>query len=887
MNWRAEITAEFTRLGKHADASVVEELAQHAADAWEAVRAEGESPQEADARVHALVVSLCHATSGPRRIQGAPVIESTPARRAWLAGLGLDIRLVFRLLYQQPGFALISIALVALGIAATTSIFSVVNGVLLKPPTWSKAPGLVRVFEPGSRKSDDLPALMNVAYHVWAKQPETIDGLGAWESDAMVYDSRAGVELVRLSRVTASLFPLIGASPAFGAGFTEAHEGTDGKPRTIIGVMPRGFEFPDRNARVWLPQRVPPVIQSVKKTAYGVSVAMTFGPVNALARLKPGVTAEQAATEGAARVKAGGYPGYKFMADKLKRNPEAPPIAVISMLDWSIKEVAPALWILLAAVVLLLGVAVGNVANMQLARSTMRTREVAIRSALGAGGGRLLRQLFLETSMIAVVGGAIGVGLTLALLRVLPTLMPEDFPRVQDIAIDGRVLGLAAALTLTVAVAISLLPARLARRVRLTSALAEDSSGPVGQSLRSPAARSRTLIITGQVAIAALLLVGAALLLQSFLKMVNVERGYRTSNLLTARITHPATGLPKGARAIFFGEVLDRMRATPGVTHVALSIGLPLTPARRLYGMTAANRSRELDSGLHVVSADYFASMGMRLVRGREFTAQDGTGSELVVLVNETFANRYLPGEPLNAVLHLDLDGGRGCAPTKETKSACTNPWRVVGVVADVRHNGTDESARPEVFAPRSQFREAMPAEQYLTVRTTADPARLAAELRTIVRQASATAALDQVMTMETRLMKSLARPRLYAVLLSGFATFALVIAVIGLLGGLSYGVTLRTREIGVRTALGATPRHIVGMVMKQGTIMTVAGLAIGLGVAAATVRYLSAFLFGVEPLDPRTFVAVGAALTAIAIVACAIPARRAARIDPITALRH
>jgi hypothetical protein len=293
-----------------------------------------------------------------------------------------------------------------------------------------------------------------------------------------------------------------------------------------------------------------------------------------------------------------------------------------------------------------------------------------------------------------------------------------------------------------------------------------------------------------------------------------------------------------------------------------------------------------MEGQAHIVSTNYFEAMGMRLLRGRGFTTDDTRTSELVMIVNETFAKRYLPAEPLGARVSLDIDN-RPCEPTKEVRSACTSPWTVVGVVGDVRRSGAGAEVLPEIFAARSQILAGMPPTQYLVARTTGDAAALAAGLRAIVTGASSMAVLEDVMTMETRLMRSLARPRLYAALLGGFATFALLIAVIGLFGGLSYGVAQRTREFGIRTALGATPRDIMTLVMKQGTVMTLSGLVLGFGAAAATVRYLGGFLFGISPLDPATFLLVGVALIAVALIACAIPARHAARLDAIDALRR
>lgn len=914
MNWHVQIRSEFTRLGKQVDDGVVEEMAQHAGAAFEAARADGMNAAGAEATVRALIQSWCSGPSGPRRIERAALLESASAGASPFAGLSLDIRLALRMMRRQPGFALVSMTLIALAIAAATSIFSVVNGVVLKPLPRVNMDGLVRVFDSGPG-NEPTTALTNSTYHAWRDSPSTIEGLAAWNDWSLAFEGPSGLEVVRGARITASLFPLIGVAPALGINFTEDQELTDdaiilshgfwqerfggasdvlgrqltlaGRQRTIIGIMPRGFQFPDREARVWVAMRPPSVIESVSNRGANKSVTMRFTRHNGVARLKPGVTPEQAASEAAQRVSAA-FPKHRRndrpFADGVTRK-----FVLMPMLDWMIKDVKPALWILSAAVVLLFVAAIGNVANMQLSRAASRRQDIAIRVAMGAGGGRLVRQLLVESLMMAAAGAAAGVAITAAVLRALPALMPEDFPRLDDIAIDARVLAVAAGLTVTIALVMCLMPARLARRVKLTSVLAEDGAAPVGHSLRSPVARARMVIITGQVAIAALLLVGAGLLSQSLWKLIDIDRGYQPANLLTARLGHFSRGLAANARPQFYADVLAQLQAMPGVTHAALSNELPLTPAGdgRIPGRNPTVADQPMEGEAHIVSTDYFEAMGMRLVRGRGFTAADVRTSELVMLVSETFAKRYLPAEPLGTRVSLDLDADRPCEPTKAVRSACTNPWQVVGVVADVRRSGAGAEVLPEIFAARSQMLSPMPATQYVVARTTGDPEALAATLRAIVKGASPMAVLEDVMTMETRLMRSLARPRLYAVLLGGFATFALLIAVIGLFGGLSYGVAQRTREFGIRTALGATPRDIMAQVMKQGTVMTVSGMALGFGAAAATVRYLGKFLFGVSPLDAATFAFVGVTLTAVALMACAIPARHAARIDAIDALRR
>ena len=907
MNWHTEVRAEFTRLNKSIDDTVVEELAQHASAAFEAARADGASMSDAEATVRALIAGWCANTTGPRRIERAPLLASTPASGSWFAGLGLDLRLACRMFWREPGFTVIAVAMIALGIAAATSIFSVVNGVVMKPLPRVNMDGLVRIFE----TSHIAPAgtrITNVTYYAWRDAPATIEGIGAWEDEILSHDGPSGLELVRAATITANLFPLIGVAPALGRHFTEDQEiskdavilshgfwrerfggASDvigqpltlgGTPRTIAGVMPNGFAFPDRDTRVWLPERPPTVVKREGPRAF----AITWSIHNGLARLKPGVTPEQASAEAAAR----------FMSSQKPRpgapRREPPRIVLTPMLDWMIKDVKPALWILSAAVALLFVAAIGNVVNMQLARAATRQCDVAIHLAIGASGGRLIRQLLMETSLIAAIGGAAGLGIAVSLLRGLPAMMPEDFPRLDDIALDGRVLIVAIGLTAAVALLTCLLPARLARRVKLTSALAEDGPAPVGHSLRTPSARSRALIITGQVAIAALLLVGAGLLAQSLYRLINVDRGYEPANLLTARLTHVSPDRLTAERTRFYEDVVTGMRAKPGVTHVALADLLPLTPPNSFQGQIAGSHPTDptlpMEGELLTVDVDYFRAMGMRVVRGRGFASDDVPTSDIVIVVNETFAQRYLPSEPLGTPIWLELDAKRPCKG-RGSPSACANYWTVVGIVADVRQSGIDAPVRPEIYAARSQMMSPIPATQYIVVRTTGDPTVLAADLRALVRGASANGVLEQVMTMEARLMTSLARPHLYAALVAGFASFSLLIAVIGLFGGLSYSVAQRTREIGVRSALGATPHHIMSMVLKQGGGMTIVGLVIGLGTAAATVRSVGTYLFGIQPLDVQTFAVVAGALFVVALVACAIPARRAARIDAMTALRH
>jgi putative ABC transport system permease protein len=921
MDWTRCVRNEFRRLRKPVAPIVIEELVQHAADAYRDARAEGASQADAESKVFDLVMSWCAATSGPRRTQQHELPDVPPvprSLRAQFIGLPLDVRQALRLLWREPGFAIVSMVLIGLAIAGTTTILTVINGVVFRPLPWVGAEGVVRVVEFSSSRPPESTVVSNLTYKMWADRHEAIVDLGAWIDDAMTLNVDGGVERVRVGRVTPSLFPVLGVAPALGVPFKESetvlpdYDGIGGttvilshgfwqeryggahevlgktltlknKSRTIVGVMPAGFDFPASDTRLWVPMAVeppfdPPIVRN------GVTeVGIGMGHYDVVARLRPGFTAEQAATEAAARVNAP-IPHLRprvrveFLGgDGIAR------IQVMPALDWDVREVKPALWVMFAAVALLFAAAIGNVANMQFARAAARQQEVAVRTAIGADAGRLARQLFIETLPVAVLGGALGLGLTSSVLRALPALMPEDFPRLEGVAVDGRVWLVVSGLTLMVAVLASLLPLRVTRRVKLTHVLAEDAAAPVGQSLRSPVARPRVLIITGQIAVAAFLLVGGAVLAQSFIKLVDADRGYQPDHLLTARI-NLNTALAPAARRLVSVDLADRMDRMPGVTNAGLAYSLPLTPAplnvEPFSAEEPGRRGSRMEARGRQVSPGYFAAMGRRITRGRGFTSRDVRGSDQVLIVNETFVARYLSADPIGMVLKAPFrDYGDYGSPV--------HLWRVVGVVTDINNRTAGEPTLPEVFVSINQIDTIWRESLWAAVRTTGDPAALTDDLRALAATVDPRMTIDQVMTMQDRLDRSLARPRLYAVLLGGFAAFALLVAGIGLFGGMAYSVAQRRREIGVRTALGATPGDIIRLVVKQGATITAAGLVIGLGAAALTGQVLSAYLFGVTGFDPSTFAAVAGAIIVVALLACAIPARRAAKIDALTTLKR
>lgn len=898
MNWRSELRDEFIRLGTPGDDDVIEELAQHADAAWAAERAEGASPDDATATVRALLREWCRGAAGVSRASRAPQLESAPSSRSSFAGLSLDLRHAFRLLRRQPGFAVASIVMIALGICATTTIFSVVNGVLLKPLPWASPDRIVQVTESRDGGTVNIrPVFSSAAYLAWKDHAQTIDAVGAWETTTAAVESGDGADRVPIATVTPGLLPLLGVAPALGHVFADQDErspvvilshaywrdrlGSDpqviGKairfvsgPRTVVAVMPAGFEFLERDTQLWIPMSVEPV-----RTPGSNATSVSF--FSAVARLKAGVTPEQAADEAQRLTRAEPDLGPVIPAVFGAAGPAV--IRAKPIRDAIVGDVRWALWLLFAAVLLLWIAAIANVASMQLAHTAARHREVAIRAAIGAGRGRLVRQLLVETTLLSVLGAAAGLAVTVWLLRVLPGLLPEDFPRAAGISVDRYALSAAVLLIAGAAFAVGLLPARLAARLDVRSALLDDGGAAAASIGRLSPARARLMIIVLQVAIATVLLVGASLLGRSFAMQWRLDRGFVSANLLTARVRLPNTMATPAARHAAFGEVLQRVAARADVKAAGLSDDIPLGGSERRFASTSrepGKPERTISALLRYVSAQYMTAMGMRVSAGRTFGAQDAMNSEPVAIVNRTFAARYLSDAPVGSVLPAQMDNDH---PERA--------WRIVGVVDDAMRAGVTAAVQPEVFLLDRQVVDKLAPAMFITVRTAGDPAAMAPELRAIVRGVDRFATVDQVMTMDARVLKSLSKPRLYAALFAMFGGFALVIAVVGLFGGLSYSVTQRTREIGVRAALGATRRDIVRLVVMQGAVLATAGLVIGMAAAGISARVLGQLLFGVTAHDPLTYVAVAGVLAVVAIVACAIPARRAAGIDPLQAMKH
>jgi putative ABC transport system permease protein len=814
------------------------------------------------------------------------------------AGLLQDLRYAARLSRRQPRHALLVVGMTALGIGATTALFSVAYGVLWKPLPWPQADRVVVLKETRGGNPPRFGAFSNAAYLAWREQPTTIESIAAWSQRVVTLSGTTAPERIRVTAATASLFRTLGVRPLTGSLFEERDEtspvmllseslwrqrfdadpGTigkivqlDGRPYTILGVVPNAMSYPDRQARAIVPFAVPP--------ASGNQLSV----FNAIATLRRGTGAAEAAAEGTARGRFAADTGMTTQAVFGSNGPieiTAQPITAALTAD-----VRLPLNVLLAAVGLLLVTATANVASLQLARATTRGREMAIRAALGAGNTRVTRQLLAESLLLGITGGLLGVALTVVLQRSLPSLLPADFPRVDDLGINAAVIGFAMILTLATSIAFGLLPVLNVRKNNLVEALAGEGTAPAGAGIQARTTRARMAIMTAQVAIACVLLVGASLLGRSFIALLEADRGFDPGDVLSARLTMPETLYPSQERRFaLIDRILDRLRTLPGVTEASFTSELPLTRG----GSTAAFTMKSPAAGGGVVTAQasprivspgYFSTLQMRAVAGRTFTDADTESAERVVVVNESFARRYLGDSWVGSKLPV-----AGYAIRGDHKLTAT----VIGVLDDVRYvSAQDQASQPEMFYSYRQMDGRLPVQTVtLLVRASGDAAAVAGQLQSVIRQADERLVADVILPLEQRLLTTLARPRLYSVLLASFAGFALLTATIGLFGLLSYSVSQRARELAIRAALGADRTSILRLMLRQGLAVVVAGLAAGMVASIWLTGFLSTQLYGIAPHDAFTFIVVPLLLLTVGALACMLPAWRAATVDSVRILR-
>ena len=803
-----------------------------------------------------------------------------------------DVRHALRMMAMQRGFTAAALITLALGIGATTAIFSMVYGVLLRPLPYPEPDRLVRVSEehPGGRSLVRSPMLSNFTYFAWSSTSEMVEHVAAYSVVEHTWQEESGASRVRGASVSPALFTLVRARARLGRVLAAADAAPgapavvvlsdglwrerfgadpaiigrqvtlDARPYTVVGVMPPDFYFPTRSARFWTTFRIARPEENP---------ARPFSGFWAIARLRPGVTAAQAAAEGTSAARS---VGPRPMAADLILGKGGPVVVrVTPLLDEMTSRVRPALLVLLVSVGLVLLIACANVTNLLLSRGVARQRELAVRAAIGAGQGRLVRQLVTEALVLSLVGGIIGTGLAALLTRAIPLLAPEDFPRLAEIGVDGVAVAFAIGAALVSGIVAGALPALRAARGGLFA--------PIREGAASAGAQSRRLgmgLLAAEAAVAVVLLVGAALLGRSFVRLLQVDPGYDVAQVLMARVYMAAGQQAGDAEERFAAAVLERIRALPGVTAAGISNMAPFVPASAVMSITLEGGGEPITARTlsYVITPGYAEALALRLREGRLFTEADLSAGVRPTIVNAEFVRMHLnDGKP--------VAGRRFSHPISGT----TTTVEIIGVVDDVLKDGLDAQPQPEMYnLPREAF--GLAVGMNLAVRTAGDPLGLVAPIRDAVRTVDGAAAIDDVETLGSRMSASVAEPRFAMAVLTAFAILALLLAAIGLYGVLSYQVLQRRRELGVRAALGASRSSLIGLVLRQGVTVAAAGIILGLLVAAWLTRLMQGLLFGVTPHDVVSFGAAPVLLLIVAVAATLIPARRAAAADPIEVLR-
>ena len=802
-----------------------------------------------------------------------------------------DIRYGIRSLLKRPGLAAVALITLALGIGVNTAIFSAVDSVLLRPLPFKEPERLMAVWEHtphlGIARNEFAPA----NYFDLRKQNQVFEDVGAFGQLSINLTGQGEPEQLEGQLVTANVFTLLGVAPALGRTFASDEDQLgrehvavlsdalwrrrfasdpgiinrsvtlNGESFTVIGVMPAGFFFPEREVELWTPWAMEPGQAEGRGDHY----------FRLVARLKPGVTREQANAE-AESIAA------RLAGDYHKTN-EGLGFVVNSFHQDYVGDLRRPMLILFAAVGFVLLIACANVANLLLAQATTRRREIAIRMALGARRWAIARQLLTESLLLAAAGGLLGVLAAIWGVEALAKLLPESLSKLQAISVDSRVFVFTIGVTLLTAIAFGVVPALHAARANPGEALGEtsrDLSGGVsGRYLR------RVLVIA-EVALAVVLLAGAGLLIRSFNRLRQVDLGFKPDNLLTMQMVLPFPKYQKPeARRAFYDELLRRINEIPGVESAGINTRLPLSTSGMKFSFSVEGRTMPSDTNLpfavyRVINPDYFRAMGIPLQRGRVFDTRDTADSTPALIVNRRLAEQFWPGEdPTGKRLKIGPADG-------------PNPWAtVIGVVGDVRQTGLYGDQMAELYAPYAQERRSWMSPRDLVVRTRGDAGAVAGAVREAVWAVDKDQPISNIRTMDQVLAAVVSRERFQMLLLSLFAALALVLACVGLYGVISYAVAQRTREIGVRMALGAQQRDVLKLVIRQGMILTFAGLVIGIAGGLAVTRVMTDLLFGVTATDAVTFISVGGLLLVVSFLACYIPARRATKVDPLIALRY
>jgi len=807
-------------------------------------------------------------------------------RAEWSDEVRQDVRFSLRQLRRDPGFTIIALITLTLGIGANTAIFSVVRGVLLRELPYAEPTSLLRIFSTvDGYQSSVSPADFND----WRNQTRSFSALAATDESTVNLTGSGPAERFKQARVSANLFQLLGVRPALGRAFTPGEDaeaaprvvilsdglwrarfgadraiiGTqivlDGFATEIVGVAPPEMRYPSP-VDMWLTTRFGPRdFSDSKRGARWIDV---------VGRLAPGVSAARAQSDLATVARR--------LEQQDPRHNTGFGTRVVPLHEEMVGRVRTPLIILLAAVGLVMLIACANVASLLLGRTAAREAELAVRTALGAGRGRLVRQLLTESVCLAVIGGALGLGLAVWGTRLLLALAPGDIPRLYDVRVDGWVLAFTLAATVVAALVFGAIPVWQAQMGRLASTLRE---GNRGSRARPGTSRTRGMLVVSEITLALMLLAGAGLLIRSFAQLREVDPGFESAQVATFTVTlSPVKYAALDQQRAFATELLDRVRRIPGVDSTGVTFGLPLSGAGFVLSFDVTGRSApppnaEPSAQVRVASAGYFAAMGIPLKRGRSFTTSDRAGAPRVLLISEETARLFFPGEdPIGR--HIQFGW---------TRDGDRLAGEIVGIVGDVRQRSLSSDRTPHAYVAYEQW----PLDEITVVmRTRTDPARALRTAQGIVTSLDRDLPVYDAFTLESLVSRSLGQPRFYLLLLSVFAGLAVVLAAVGIYGVVAYTVQQRTREIGIRIALGASTDRVVAMVVWRGLALAVIGVALGTAGAFAVTRVLRSLLFGVSQHDPLTFFGVAALLGIVALLASWLPARRAARVDPLAAMR-